>query len=363
MPGYTLYGADVSYYTGKARAYLDWRGVDYVEELATQQVYRDIILPSVGWPVIPVMKTPDGEIVQDTTDIIEHIEAAEGLSPPAIPDGPVQAFVAQLLQLYADEWLVIPAMHYRWNYNEDWAYGEFGRISAPDVPPAEQYAIGRKNGERFKGAVAMLGVSEENIPGVEAAYEAFLKDMTEHLRHHAFLLGGRPSLGDFALNGPLYAHLLRDPESRRIMERLAPKVADYVRRVQAGERGTGELLPDDGVPKTLEPILSRHMSEQMPMLVKTAALFGEWAKTVKQGADVPRGFGMVEFMTGGFEGDCAARSFPLWRLQAVTDAIDGTDDAAKTRLAELLDRVGGAPLMDFRLPMRLVRKDFRLRLA
>ena len=53
MPGYTLYGAEVSYFTGKARAYLDWRGVDYVEELATQQVYRDIILPSVGWPVIP----------------------------------------------------------------------------------------------------------------------------------------------------------------------------------------------------------------------------------------------------------------------------------------------------------------------
>ena len=78
MPDYTLYGAEVSYFTGKARAYLDWRGVDYVEELATQQVYRDIILPSVGWPVIPVMKTPSGEIVQDTADIIAHVEAAVG---------------------------------------------------------------------------------------------------------------------------------------------------------------------------------------------------------------------------------------------------------------------------------------------
>ena len=139
MPDYTLYGAEVSYFTGKARAYLDWRGVDYVEELATQQVYRDIILPAVGWPVIPVMKTPSGEIVQDTADIIAHIEAAEGLSPPAIPDTPVQAFVAQLLQLYGDEWLVLPAMHYRWNYNEDWAYQEFGAISAPDRPAPEQW--------------------------------------------------------------------------------------------------------------------------------------------------------------------------------------------------------------------------------
>jgi glutathione S-transferase len=363
MSGYVLYGAEVSYFSGKARAYLRWRGADFEERIATREVYSDVILPKVGWPVIPVMEMPDGEVVQDTADIIDAVEAATPDGLRVMPDGPVQRVVSRLMELYADEWLVLPAMHYRWNYNEDWAYAEFGRISAPDAPPPEQYAIGRKNGERFKGAVAMLGVSEENIPGVEAAYEAFLKDMTEHLRHHAYLLGGRPSLGDFAFNGPLYAHLLRDPESGRIMERLAPKVADYVRRVQAGEQGNGELLPDDGVPKTLEPILSRQMSEQMPMLVKTAALFGEWAKTVKAGGDVPRGFGMVEFMTGGFDGDCAARSFPLWRLQAVTDEIDAMTPDEKVRLEVLLDRVGGAPLMDFRLPARLVRKDFRLKLG
>ena len=241
MPGYTLYGADVSYYTGKARAYLDWRGVDYVEELATQQVYRDIILPSVGWPVIPVMKTPDGEIVQDTTDIIEHIEAAEGLSPPAIPDGPVQAFVAQLLQLYADEWLVIPAMHYRWNYNEDWAYQEFGAISAPDRPAPEQYEIGKRNGERFKGALPPLGVSPTTAPAIEQSYEAFLREFSAHLEVHPYALGGRATLADFALYGPLYAHLYRDPASGDLMRRYAPKVADWVERVKAGSPPQGDL--------------------------------------------------------------------------------------------------------------------------
>jgi hypothetical protein len=117
------------------------------------------------------------------------------------------------------------------------------------------------------------------------------------------------------------------------------------------------------VPRTLEPILSRQMDEQMPMLVETAALFGAWAKGAGSGADVPRGFGMVDFETGRFDGECAARSFPLWRLQAVTDEIDGMDADAKKRLAELLDRVGGAPLIDFRLPARLARRDFRLKLA
>ena len=36
MTSYTLYGAEVSYFTGKARAYLDWRGADYEEKPATQ---------------------------------------------------------------------------------------------------------------------------------------------------------------------------------------------------------------------------------------------------------------------------------------------------------------------------------------
>ena len=362
MAAYVLYGSEVSLFSGKARAYLRWRGADFEERAATRDVYQNVILPKVGWPVVPVVEMAGGDVVQDTTDIIETIEGQMPDGPRAIPDGPVQRVVSRLLDLFADEWLVIPAMHYRWNYNEDWTYGEFGRMSAPDAPPAEQYAIGKKNGERFKGAVPMLGVNADTIPGVEAAYEAFLKDMTEHLRHHAYVLGGRASLGDFALNGPLYAHLLRDPESGRIMEKLAPKVADYVRRVQSGAPGDGDLLPDDAVPTTLEPILSRQMTEQMPTLVETAALFENWAKSAGAGADVPRGFGLVEFQTGGFDGECAARSFPLWRLQAVTDAIDTMDDGAKARLAELLDRVGGSPLMEFRLPARLARRDFRLKL-
>ena len=119
MPDYTLYGAEVSYFTGKARAYLRWRGADFEEQVATQEVYRDIILPNVGWPVIPVMKMPDGTIVQDTADIIEQVEAAEHRQPPVLPATPLQRFVALLLQLYGDEWLTLPAMHYRWTYNED----------------------------------------------------------------------------------------------------------------------------------------------------------------------------------------------------------------------------------------------------
>ena len=117
------------------------------------------------------------------------------------------------------------------------------------------------------------------------------------------------------------------------------------------------------MPETLNPIFKTQMKEQMPVLQKTAEMLGAWAKDVMSGTDVPRGFGMVEFEIGGFEGECAARGFPLWRLQAATDEIDAMSAADKARAEAWLDTVGGAPLMDFRLPVRLAREEYRLKLA
>lgn len=363
MSGYTLYGAEVSYFTGKARAYLRWRGVPFQELPATQAVYRDIILPNVGWPVIPVMVTPDGAVVQDSADIIDAVEAREQMRPPAIPDMPVQRFVAQLLHLYADEWLTLPAMHYRWSYNEDWAYGQFGALSAPQASAPEQYEIGKKNGQRFKGALPVLGVHPETIPGIEKSYEAFLDEFSAHLAVHPFLLGGRPCLADFAFIGPLYAHLYRDPTSGEMMKRLAPRVADWVERAHAGEKGTGDLMAEDGIPETLEPILARQMREQFPALVETVELYARWAADAAPGAFVPRGLGEIWIEIEETRGPAQARTFPLYRLQAVTDAYDAMDGAAKARADALLERVLGEPLKTFRLPKRLVRTNSRLAVA
>ncbi len=363
MSQYTLYGADVSYYTGKARAYLRWRGVPFQEVMATGEVYKDIILPNVGWPVIPVMKAPSGEIVQDTADIIAHVEAAEARTPSAYPVGEVQNFVSELIHLYADEWLVLPAMHYRWNYNEDWTYGEFGRMSAPHLTPEEQYQIGAKNGQRFKGALPPLGVSASTIPGIEASYEALLDELSAHLKNHDFLLGERASLADFAMIGPMYAHLWRDPTSRELMETRAPLVAAWVKRVHEGEGKTGTLLADDAIPETLLPVLARQMREQIPALKATLALFADWADSAEPEAKLPRGLGEIEVSIEGHSGPAQARTFPLFRLQAVQDAYAGLSAEARAKADTLLEKIGGTAVKDVQLPKRLARRDYRLALA
>jgi len=101
MTGYTLYGSEMSYFSGKARAYLHWKGVDFTEIAPGPEIMKNEIIANIGWPVIPVLKTPDGDYVQDTSDIIAHFEKTGG-DMQALPGTPLQLMVTYLLQLFAD---------------------------------------------------------------------------------------------------------------------------------------------------------------------------------------------------------------------------------------------------------------------
>lgn len=352
-----LYAAPLSLYSGKARAYMDWKNVDYTEQLAHPDIYRDIIIPAVGRPVMPVVKT-DKTIIQDTTLIIDHYEQA--LDGPSIyPDTPKQKLAALLIETYGDEWLVIPAMHYRWNYNEEWVYGEFGKVALPDGTPAQQYVIGKERGSTFRGFVPMLGINQTTIPAIEKSYETLLADLNAHFTHYDYLLGSRPCIGDFGLIGPLYAHLYRDPESGKIMERLAPKVVQWVLRMVNVETPlSGEFLPNDEVPATLLPIIARMMSEHIPYLQNTANMLSEWA-AANTDAEVPRAIGMTNFTVEGITGARIAIPFSLWMLQRPLDHYHANSAACD----DMLSKVSGDAFSKFKSGPKLTFEDFKIKLA
>lgn len=355
-----LYAAPLSLYSGKARAYLDWKGIDYEEVLSSGEVYKNIIVPKVGRPVIPVLDTIDGQTIQDTTLIIDHFEQTMA-GPSVYPDGPKQKLVALLLEIFGDEWLVIPAMHYRWNYNEQWVYGEFGATAAPDASKEEQLAIGRERGANFKGFCPILGINADTIPAIEASYEALLADLDQHFSAHDYLLGSRPSIGDYGLIGPLYAHLYRDPASGEIMKRLAPQVAAWVERmVNVTAPLSGEFLADDEVPESLIPVLERMMKEQMPFLQKTADMLSAWAPA-NEGADIPRALGMTDFNMEGVSGQRIAPPFSLWMLQRALDHYQKLSEVDKVSVDQFLASVdGAADFQHFRQERRLAFKQFKL---
>ncbi len=357
---YRLIGAEASYYTGKVRAYLRWKRIPFVEVFASQQVYREIIVPRTGVKYIPVLLSPDDVAVQDSSEIIDFLEARFP-EPLAYPPAPLQRLVAILLEIYADEWMVLPAMHYRWSFAENRAFilREFGASALPEGTRAAQIEAGEKLAAPFAGALPFLAVTARTIPAIEAWYEGLLAELDAHFARHPFLLGGRPSLADFGLMGPLYAHLYRDPYPGRLMRTRAPRVAAWVERMNAPAADAGELLPHDAIPDTLLPVLRRMFAEHCPVLVDTAARLADWLDA-NPGAPIPRVIGTHEVTIGGVRESRALFPYTVWMWQRAIDCYAALDPAARERVDAFLDAHGGLRAMQTPIRRRVARVRNRL---
>jgi glutathione S-transferase len=358
---YRLYGGQLSYFTGKVRAYLQWKQLPFIEVVASAAVYREVIVPRVGFPVIPVVVTPQDETLQDSTDIIDELERRHG-EPAVYPATPLQRLVALLLEIYGDEWLLIPAMHYRWHYNREWATKSFGEFNAPEATPEEQLAIGTKRAEPFANAAVLLGAQPHMHTAIEESYESLLKELDQHFQSHSYLLGDRPSIGDFGLFGPLYAHQYRDPRSGELMRQIAPNVVRWVELMNEPPPSQGgAFLPNDDIPVTVLPILARMMREQMPVLVDSARLLCERLATASE--RIPRAIGMHEYELGGQRGRRIVRPYSLWMLQRARDAYRSLSDADRAAADQLLEQVNGQHFISFEDPPRLAREGMSVRRA
>lgn len=361
---YILYGSEHSLFTGKARAYLRYKGLNWEERAATREVYLETIVPNVGAPIIPVLETTAGEYVQDTTDIIDFLE---GRHPDVsvYPATPVQRLVALLLELYADEWLVIPAMHYRWSVldqQHDFILSEFGKLSAPNASYEEQIAIGAKTSRAFSAMVPALGITEETIPYIEATYFEFLDQLDRHFSRFDFLLGSRPSIGDFGFMGPLYAHLGRDPVPRALMQERAPHVYAWVERMNNPLPLAGDFLEGDVIPETLLPILATLCKDQLPDVLNVIEHNSAWLEE-NPGGNVPRFHGMHPFTWGAATGERCISSYTQWLFQRAWRHYQSLTGTEKVAADQLLDSVGGLGAMNVGLRHWVERRSGQLELV
>jgi len=365
MSAHQLIGSPISYYTGKARAYMRFKQIPLEEVLSTGEVFKDVILPRVGFPIIPVVVTEDGRTVQDTTDIIDYFESLYP-APAVYPATPLQKLVALLMEVYGDEWLVIPAMHYRWNLsgNRDYIIRQFGATAAPEATPEQQKEIGLDRSRRFSGMLPALGITENNIEAIERSYLQFLADFEAHLAHHPFLLGTRPSIGDYGLIGPLYAHLYLDPASGRIMEAHAPRVAEWVRRMHDPQEHEGAFLADDEVPETLLPLLRRMADEHLPVLLSTVGAVARWADEHPGERKLKRTIGQHAFTVEGVTEERGIFPANQWMWQRPVDFYQSLDAATRDRAKAFFASLPEAlEALETPVPQRVVRENFRYMLA
>ncbi len=364
---YTLYGAEFSLYSGKARAYLDYKNIPFDEILPTLKIYKKVIIPNTGVRFIPVVKTPSSDYLQDTTHIIDTLEN-KFPQKSVYPETPKQKLIALLLELYGDEWLLIPAMLYRWNHdNFPFIYQEFGNIINPGFPAFLRAFIGKKIGNRFKDIVPGLGITDNTIPAIENWYENhFLAEFNQHLNNYPYLLGSAPSIADFGFIGPLYAHLYRDPYPGSLMKRIAPNVVDWVERMRKGHHKSGNFIEDDIIPETLNGILKDQFQHQWPVLEETELHLSRWYEQQpdkSQPLEIPRRLGMHSFKFDGITEQRFILPYSLWMMQRPLDFYQSLNNEQKAEVDPFLKSLGIYGAMQFKLKYPIVKINNRFMLA
>lgn len=359
--GYQLLAHEISLYSGKARAYMRYKKIPFQETLSAEDYVN--INAHIGRKVIPVLVTPEGEYIQDTTVIIDRMEERFP-SPSIYPTTPLQKLVALLLEVYGDEWLLLPAMHYRWQFKRQnlwFVLKNFGDIMKPHWPtwakPIVAIPAALYFGRLYK---PLMGLTPQIEREVEKSTEGFLRDFDCHLADHDFLLGSRPSIGDFGLIGPLYAHMGQDPYPKQMMQDIAPRVYDWTQRMQNPSGDEGHFLPDDEIPETLTPILARMFRDQMPLLVDTLQKVAHWVRENPDETSFPRAIGRHDFTLGGVAGNRAVLPYQQWMFQRPLRFYQGLSEADKTRIDPLLEKLGGLSGLQSDIPVPLDFSNHKL---
>lgn len=382
MAGIHLYGAPASLYTAKVRSFLTARRIPFEERFPSHRRYREVIRPAVESHRIPVVEFDDGLIVQDSTLILDELERRHP-DPVAATMGPRQKLLTLLLESVGDRALAKPAMHFRWSFpdeNQAFIVGEFGRSLAFPASDEEVERKGRRVAAKMSGYLPMLGISERTIPAIEAAYAETLSLLNAHFAEHPYLLGGAPTRGDFALMGPLFGHLGRDPYPLQIMQKRAPLVFRWTERVNWGELSTPEfpdrpraLVAHDAVPATLASWL-RHVFHGgfVEELQATADRLRAWVEAnpdagpgtlvSPEGVDQPS-LGPIVVRYHGLAVEQQALGHSLWLLQRVLDFLEGLAPPERSAAEALLGDLGAGGLAEVRLACRLTRVRNRLAVA
>jgi hypothetical protein len=260
-------------------------------------------------------------------------------------------------------------MHYRWNFdavNQPFIALDFAAgLATPGADPSEGATVFQFAAQRMRKAMASFGVSDASIPLVEASYAEFLDLFEAHLAGSPYLLGGRPTISDYGLIAPLYAHLGRDPHPADLMKRKAHRVWRWVERMNAADLDSGEygwpaadLFPDDGVPDTLKALLRFVAEDYLPEVRAYVGFANAWLAdrpdlepmTSGLARTSERVIGRVAFDWRGETIEVGVMPYRLWLLQKVQDVI-----ADSPELNALLSETGLADLATLTTTRRVER--------
>ncbi len=263
---YRIYGSELSPYSVKVRSFFRYKNLGH-EWIPRSPAVQSEFQKYAKLPLVPLVVTPEGEGIQDSTPILERFEASHP-EPAVTPADPALAFVSALLEEYGDEWGNKWMFHYRWRYQPDvWSTAE--RIAQQMMGAQGTLAVAQARAavaERMMGRLGFVGSNEKTQQLIEASFRTALGLIEAHLASRPYLLGGRPAMADFGLWAQLY-EAATDPTPGAIMRETAPNVMAWLQRMLS-PRLEGEFEALSALVPTLMPLLREEVG----------ALFLPWSK-------------------------------------------------------------------------------------
>jgi glutathione S-transferase len=363
-----LYAITHSLYSGRARSYLIKHQIPFQELSTGHESFKAEVLPKGKLATIPTLVTPEGEVIRDGAAIIEHFEAANGR--PSLPAGPKQRIISALFDVIGTDGLLRPAMHYRWNFPEDnLAFVRYHFLhSQRDTPERSEKTEAMMN--RMRHAAMIFGVTEQTQAVVESLYLDYLEALNTHFEQYPYLLGWRPSIGDFGLIAPMYAHLGRDPHPAKLMQQRAVSVHRWVERMNRYDQDVPEFfnagtdfVEDDEVPESLMAVLRVLAEDFVPETLAAADAINGWLAENKPEAGAPavgrlaQAPGTATFELRGKTIEALAQPHRFYLLQRVQDDYASLSEAEKAGVDAVLGESGMAAILKASLSRRIERAD------
>ncbi|MEB2345496.1 MAG: glutathione S-transferase family protein [Deltaproteobacteria bacterium] len=256
--GWRIFGIELSPYSVKVRSYFRYKRIPHewvVRHLGNMAEFQK----HAKLPLVPLVLAPDGGALQDSTPIVEALEAR--FPEPSIhPPGAASAFLSALLEEYGDEWGNKWMFHYRWWYEPDQksAARRIAAANLPGAPEAEVAKMAVAIERRMVPRLSFVGSNEATRPLIEASFERVVALLEAHLAARPYLFGGRPAFADFGVWPQLY-ELSTDPTPGALLRARAPRVLAWVERM-LDPAGGGPFEPWEALAPTLEPLLREEVA-------------------------------------------------------------------------------------------------------
>ena len=201
---YRIIGAEMSPYSVKVRSYFRYKAIPHqwvLRNAASQAEFEKY----AKMPIIPLVVTPEGAGIQDSTPIIDAMEKLypEPSIHPDDADRPLHFGTDRGIRRRVGQQMDVP-LPLGARCRSD-LFGRPHRTDARARWPTRRStsALASQIRARMVERIWFVGSNAMTAPQIEAGFVDMLGQLDAHLATRPYLFGGRPAYGDFGLWGQI----------------------------------------------------------------------------------------------------------------------------------------------------------------